>query len=261
MQPKNYARQARVQLGQDGQIKTAADDGALALLMNHDERYRAGAIGEEIGQAVKFMMPDGGRILGDRGLRAISGESVRLPFEKMTIEWDAGGKSFLMLAREVQCSSADRADEEVLVDAECLCFSREGSGAPWLAKFSLLPLDPETREYFYERDDELFWVLFDLLNALACSNVRAERLPARKPAKRAKGALPFDSYHYLTVDAPGRPSGQGAAIDDRRSPREHIRRGHIRRLADGRAIWINATMVNAGIGSRVDKSYVMRAIG
>ena len=108
--------------------------------------------------------------------------------------------------------------------------------------------------------DEVGAVL-DFISALTCANIRIEAKPARKPPKRSKPALPFDSYHYLTVDVPGKASSQGAGIGDRRSPREHIRRGHIRRLADGRALWINATMVNAGIGSRVDKGYVVRARG
>jgi len=259
IQPLNYSRQVRKQINHDGNYTTDDRRSGLLLAQDHDIKYAASTISDELEQAVKFLMPEGGMILGDRGLRAISGESVRLPFEKMAIEWGAYGKSFVMLAREA--AGTDSETGEDCIDVECICFARGSSASPWIAHWEFFPFDTDNREHFVRRDNEWFWVLFDLLNAMACSNVRAERLPARKPAKRAKGALPFDSYHYLTVDVPGKPSGQGAGIGDRRAPREHIRRGHIRRLADGRAIWINATMVNAGIGSRVDKGYIMRADG
>ena len=94
-----------------------------------------------------------------------------------------------------------------------------------------------------------------LLNALSCSNVHVEQLEARKVARKAKAALPFDAYHVLTVEV-GRGGERAGTSADRRSPREHFRRGHKRRLADGRQMWINATVVAAGPGSGfIDKAY------
>jgi hypothetical protein len=88
--------------------------------------------------------------------------------------------------------------------------------------------------------------------------VHTQKLPPLKaPKKKAKDALPFDSYHILTVDAPGGGNLNGRS-GGHRSPREHLRRGHIRRYENGARIWVNATVVNAGIGGRVSKDYLLR---
>jgi hypothetical protein len=97
--------------------------------------------------------------------------------------------------------------------------------------------------------------VLSLLNALACSNVKTEDRKLSKPLK--KGALPFDTYKVLTVESKRSSGIFGSAISERHSPREHIRRGHIRVLPT-KKIWINNTVVNAGTVGKVHKSYLMR---
>jgi hypothetical protein len=102
--------------------------------------------------------------------------------------------------------------------------------------------------------DEVSAIL-SLVEALACKNVGVEKLPTRKMNKSAlkRGALPFDDYHVLTVTSDSGSSGhelKGGA----RSPREHLRRGHIRRLNSGN-IWVNSTVVNAGSRGKIKKIY------
>jgi hypothetical protein len=104
--------------------------------------------------------------------------------------------------------------------------------------------------------------LLCMLNILQCRNVHIEKTEVGKTRKAMcsgkKGALPFDSYHVLTIDIPGK-TGVGVATGGHRSPREHLRRGHIRQLADGRRIWVNATVVAFGRGGGVvTKDYVVR---
>lgn len=107
------------------------------------------------------------------------------------------------------------------------------------------------------------WVLEAVVafcSLLACSNVRAEPLPvdpklAKAAAKR--GALPFDTYHVLTVGTAS-SGAQRLGHGGGRSPREHLRRGHIRRLEDGRRLWVNATVVNPGVGGTVTKAYAVK---
>jgi hypothetical protein len=103
--------------------------------------------------------------------------------------------------------------------------------------------------------DEINAVL-ELIEALSCSNVRHEPLPVRKLNKAAakRGALPFDEYRVLVVNALGKEATDhhhpaGAATH--RSPREHLRRGHIRIYQSGRRIWVNSTLVNAGVGGKI----------
>lgn len=111
-------------------------------------------------------------------------------------------------------------------------------------------IDWETHAY-YDMQDELGAVL-ELIEALSCCNVAHELLPARKMSKNAikKGAIKFDSYRILTI---GKPSNNKEFRGDAngRSPREHLRRGHIRNLSDGRRLWVNSCVVNAGVGGKV----------
>lgn len=118
--------------------------------------------------------------------------------------------------------------------------------------------DWETHAY-YDMSDERGAVL-ELIEALSCCNVSHEHLPARKMSKNAikKGAIPFDSYRVLTIGKINNSKEfKGDSIG--RSPREHLRRGHIRRVSDGRKIWVNSCVVNAGVGGKVTTVRDMRA--
>lgn len=105
--------------------------------------------------------------------------------------------------------------------------------------------------------DEISAVL-SLIEALSCKNVGVEMLPARKINKSAlkRDAMKFDDYHILTVTA-NSSSGEGRG-GTHRSPREHLRRGHIRRLESGN-IWVNSTVVNAGTKGKIHKVYALEA--
>ncbi|GLT00102.1 hypothetical protein GCM10007897_14860 [Sphingobium jiangsuense] len=100
----------------------------------------------------------------------------------------------------------------------------------------------------------------DLCNVLACRNVRAERQPASPEHNRrriARGQMPLKDFHVLTIDGTG--EGEAGATGTGTSPRAHLRRGHIRRLAPGRVTWVNATMV-CGRGGFIDKAYAVRGV-
>ena len=97
-----------------------------------------------------------------------------------------------------------------------------------------------------------------LIEALTCKNVTLEALPVKKnKCAQMRGALPYDEYHTLVINSKLRQlseEGEGT----HRSPREHLRRGHIRRLPAGN-VWVNSTIVNAGNHGRVHKSYEVTA--
>jgi hypothetical protein len=109
--------------------------------------------------------------------------------------------------------------------------------------------------------DEITAVL-ELLEALSCCNVRHEPLPVRKLNKGAakRGALPFDAYRVLVVETTGKEDSESSSSANatHRSPREHLRRGHIRIYQTGRRIWINSTLVNAGVGGKISSIRDMR---
>lgn len=113
---------------------------------------------------------------------------------------------------------------------------------------------------YYNMGDECQAVL-GLLEALSCSNVKPAKLSNRQKMNKnaaRRGALPFDEYHVLTIDGPSNSSGDGKSFLDRRSPREHLRRGHIRRL-ENKKIWINSMVINAGSHGKIQKSYALEA--
>jgi len=87
-----------------------------------------------------------------------------------------------------------------------------------------------------------------------CSNVHVEKIaaPEKLNAKRVKAGKPaIDAYHVLAIDvseghtvaAPAKGGSSATAESERASPRAHLRRGHIRTLAQDRPIWVNSTVV------------------
>lgn len=96
-----------------------------------------------------------------------------------------------------------------------------------------------------------------MISALSCSNIVIEKNNSRTHPTN-KGILPFDSYYVLTIKD-SQPSKIGESMDDRRRPREHVRRGHIRRSENSK-IWVNATVVNRGIGAKISKDYSLRIV-
>lgn len=101
--------------------------------------------------------------------------------------------------------------------------------------------------------EEELGVVLRLMAALSCSNVAVESIPVSRIHSRAKGPLKYDSYHCLSIGRNGSSSNSSDA--DGRSPREHLRRGHIRNLHGGGRVWVNSTIVNPGVGGKVTKDY------
>ena len=118
-----------------------------------------------------------------------------------------------------------------------------------------------TRHAYCDLADEVSTVL-ELIEALSCINVTHEPLPTRKPNKSAirRGALPFDEYRVLVLKEHERWIVRNYSMGNHRSPREHLRRGHIRRLRDGRKVWVNPTVVNAGSIGKITTIYDARKV-
>lgn len=232
----------------------------------------------------KFLLPDGGRVFDDREFRALDdAKPLRLPFPIVALEYRSTDKATIRpgdYATSKRIVFARERDDCIAVMAVCFWDSM-GVWAPlpevWLCKTGYLRRAQKdafgnvgiavgfTEMYspsggMAKPQDVMDEVgaLVCFLNALQCRNVSAARLDARKPARRAKDALPFDSYHVLMVDSGRVDAATGEPVGERRSPREHLRRGHIRVYASGLKLWINATVVNAACGGKVSKDYAMR---
>lgn len=122
--------------------------------------------------------------------------------------------------------------------------------APWVAHQEEI-YDCVMMDLGYEAQ-----VMCELLEALNCANVSQETLPKKKfnKALASKFAIPYDEYRILMVNT-SKSSASQSHGGSHAPPREHLRRGHIRRLANGKQIWVNACVVNAGVGGKLTKAY------
>lgn len=237
--------------------------------------------------AVKFTLPMNGLLIEDKNFRALDEiEDLRLPYPIVALEFQRdpawyddytpGGLSdevrwptkivLLLIESKAHISLATWSYAmghwftlpPVLIPQKNALY-RNAAGEVQVAVRA--PSDEAMGPYAARKTDLMndsqaeVTVLLAFLNALACSNVNIEKLPPRKSGKKL-GALPFDEYHVLSVL---RSSGGGVnhAHADHRSPREHLRRGHIRRLQSGSKIWVNAAVINAGSSGKIHKQYAL----
>lgn len=223
-------------------------------------------------KAQKFMLPLTGRLLDDKQFRALDEtQPLRLPFSVIALEFFADVKSTLesgtsskriVIAQE----EADRIwvhpvwwnDER----KKWICFHPFSIPSIGYLDRSIVAPDGQVTMNIRaavdsnpaDMTDDLGCIL-GFLNALQCSNVRTDTIQPRKAGKTVKAALTFDEYHILTIETASSSDAQNAG-GSHRSPREHLRRGHIRRLESGRKIWINAAIIGAGKGAgKISKDY------
>lgn len=100
-------------------------------------------------------------------------------------------------------------------------------------------------------------VAASVFNVLQCVNVRTLDNPAPEKlnAKRvARGKLPLYSFKTLHLHVPNERRQSAHLGGTHASPRLHLRRGHIRRLGEGRSIWVQSCIVGSGPGV-VEKDY------
>lgn len=227
--------------------------------------------------ATKFLLPPGGVLLEDFDLRALDRDTpLMLPYDLVALEYSTS--QFVGEGRTITKGIVLAWDDGDRIATKFVGYSREADS--WAIAKNTIHVPKQGFVRDVDRKAELRilradgqqpmasdghapFIVLSLLNALACSNVRVETSAPSKVrrAMQKRGALPFDTYHVLTIDVP-RKDGDGAATGGHRSPREHLRRGHIRRLGDGRRIWVNATVVAAGRGAGVvTKDYALRHCG
>ncbi|QYY33599.1 hypothetical protein K2O51_31740 (plasmid) [Cupriavidus pinatubonensis] len=122
----------------------------------------------------------------------------------------------------------------------------------------------------FQRDISLeAGAILEFIEACSCSNIQASTLtkgvaPDSSLAKRraADGKVPMFETKVLTLDVPGRAvsgTGGGNGGGGRASPRMHMRRGHIRRLEDGRRIWVNNAVIGVQSNGQIHKSYAIES--
>lgn len=264
MEPMNYCRQMLKQFS--NAVKTPGFPEENRLFLSTSMELAV--------SAEKFMLPEGGRLYDDPQYRALNeNERLNLPYPVIALEYSR--KSCEVVSDDqVMCSKSilfakeldrDWLELNIVVwsDHHRMWCPFPKAGMPrigYLDRTQVINGRVCTKISCF--DDRLLsdyadevGALLCFLNVLQCNNVHVERIrPKRadnKNGKKIKTEFPFDTYHILTIDAASIKNGDsGVAVSGtHRSPREHLRRGHIRRLASGLRTWVNATVVAAGRGA------------
>jgi hypothetical protein len=105
--------------------------------------------------------------------------------------------------------------------------------------------------------------LLELCEALSCSNVHHQVMEQINPAINQRrirdGKVPLYETRTLWIDVPGESKGSGEwQGGTHRSPRQHLRRGHIRNLQSGKKVWVNAALVGAKKSGFIKKDYAIK---
>lgn len=110
------------------------------------------------------------------------------------------------------------------------------------------------------RDTKIIASMFTLLE---CRNVIHRTLPAPRMLnmkRKKKKRTPFFEYKTLVID-PEEPRVVSPSLGPhrlRRSPKMHLRRGHIRRLANGGKTWVSPAMIGSKKRGLVLKDYEVK---
>lgn len=243
--------------------------------------------------AEKFILPEYGLIMNDslKGLENFEAE-LRLPYETLVIEFSDPTAKTILLCHEIRKDEQNNSIAIIsLVKGKHdvgFCLSRaacfldttlygyENTEVAFGPKVHIKPFDPidmtlltkETKLVDSEAeysdmllDIKQFLVLpvLELIEALSCKNVTSEYLPHKHSAAK-HAALGFDEYRVLTIRTKAAHAiGDAKYTGGHASPREHLRRGHIRRHPTAGNIWINSMVVNAGVGGVIRKTYKTEA--
>ncbi|TAN06845.1 MAG: hypothetical protein EPN36_03695 [Rhodanobacteraceae bacterium] len=171
-------------------------------------------------------------------------------------------------------SAAEKADLDVSTPPDY--FRREPGKKGCVMAAAGLIVQPGVMEQTYLRFGERAYneimadstmeamAVLGLVEALSCTNVTTEIAQAGDAALNARrarqGKLPLFETRTLVI-VPGRSTGGVSfGTGHHASPRQHLRRGHIRRLQDGKKTWVNACVVGAAEAGVIGKKYAVCGI-
>lgn len=242
------------------------------LLSNGSNEHEAV---ERIKASVKFMLPDGAKVLGlaDEDVEKYANlYPVDLPYNCITMEFggDHDGESVrtaqtywkegdTIFAARV----ASHSGSAWRMDTGLYAYKWVERGWPerYLAGVTQADQD-EHADYWQKMSWTLLHDLIEFNCALLCKNTKHEDMATPKrfgDARAKKRKVPLFTYKILTIEPYGQ--AEGAAMGGtHKSPRVHLRRGHIRRLAIG-PVWVNAHIVRGKADGIVVKDYAVRQAG
>lgn len=230
-----------------------------------------------VNKSIHFAIPDGG-ILLNAGGSGLVGQVMNLPFKNITVEcWSAEHQTkHVAIAFGDEgpgiCVTGGRFNPftkswDVCLTMSYLSRTIEESGffIP-LAHNLMFPSIRDALKYDDEQcrnlSDVYCCLVIELIEALTCRNVVMEPLEVideKVNARRIKyGKLPLYETRILTIKTTEIKHTTGRQCTSHASPRQHLRRGHIRRLESGN-IWVNSCVVGDANKGVINKQYSVTA--
>jgi hypothetical protein len=220
---------------------------------------------EKASSAPRFFVGDGRFSLEEPDPNA------RLPFECVVLELELGPAlrdQWLVVAEHLPVTSPD-----ILIGAfwnvdglwapsPLAAFVKRQQGIKYGVTYLKNIVVPD--EGFYESSlPNTEWIAGMVMAFVAATSKpgavqRIETQTALHAQITSSAPISSDEYRVLRVceSAPSK-----AGTDSRnagRSPRGHLRRGHLRRIGDGKTVWVKPTKVNPAAAGQVHKDYDLR---
>ena len=253
------------------------------------------SLAEYIKTGEKFYVPDSTSIIEGKVIDSVTKEFIRLPFDRTVLlsesfinnedaeKFNTWKISIALSANEIRKISPSHIDFDdtdfaifsvILlpdkmwaIDVGAICkLPKDKDGLelyeinnPWMERLSKV-LSYYNKTLKDEINDDLMSIC-NLCLMLGLKNVSTKGVnPDVKlnKARAARGNLPFYSYHVLKVDNEVWDKHEHANSKEFYGRRAHLRRGHIRRLQDGRRVFVKSAMVKGSILGFVDKEYHLK---
>lgn len=206
-----------------------------------------------IGRADEFVLATKAPVTAD--------DISRLPYKRMIVEASVTGSDLSWVVIFV----AEINETELR-----LIFAQKSTNGEWVstAPFTVEIYGETVRTIGHIERSQIeqykwaFALLMRTCLAMRCENVRAVVPKSYRPTTtRPKGGKqPLFSHKVLVVDtANDEAESDQPFTGTHASPRLHLRRGHIRRLANGKTVWIQPCVVGDKSKGMITKDYFVKA--
>ncbi len=240
------------------------------------DREFAKSLSEIIRDSIHFVIPDDGEIFDDE-LKGLEGKRIELPYESMSIEfylsgkWSRGetGKAIVVATDDgdgiiVFAASASSGTEVWIPTAYAMRVPKNinmtGKRSDHMTRSRVVCpglLEEVGSDESHNHIGSFELCLEELIEALSCKNISTanhQEVSVVNGKRIKEGKLPFYETKMLVIDTRASSAGKAGNGGSHASPRQHLRRGHIRRLPNGN-IWVNSCVVGDPTKGSINKHY------
>lgn len=265
------------------------DDFSKMKWIDHIVESEVNGIIKNIQSSVHFLLPDGGKIFDD-DFKGLQDKELRLPFPKITLEFQ-DDRDFVIYAQEFHKDQIKNTwllsenDSDIWIFALIMFKNIETNRwqlfdqsfaipSKWDKSFNdeefnfvtgalfdhlNLEIDKKTLQTFGYH----LRALMEFLEALSCKNVTHQSVnivsKAMNDKRIRKGKLPLYEVKELVINTTDKQGNLTSVGTNSYTPkRQHLRRGHIRRLEKGN-IWVNSCIVGSAELGVINKTYKIAA--